>query len=140
MKKTEWYENRILWRARKLRLDDYVWLKFLLSNKQSAREILELAAGYGVPLYIFWQSEDVWTLLTNQFLVGRIDGALSAVGLDELGEVITVNNKKLPPNELKLHANIIRAGGEKKEFWTPAGNVHFALRNILGMFPLNVPA
>lgn len=70
-------------------------------------------------------------------MVGRIDDVLSSVGLDELGEVITVNNKKLPPNELKIHANIISAGREKKDFWTPAGNAHFALRNILGMFPLN---
>lgn len=139
MKKTEWYKNRILWRAGKLHLEDYAWSNFVLSKKQCAKEILEATAGHGAPLYVFFLNDYVWTVLTDKYLVGRLDEVLSSVSLDELGEVVTVNNKSLPPNELKIHANIIRAGRDKSEFWTPAGNAHFSLRNILGMFPLNVP-
>jgi len=139
MKKSNWYENRILWRAGKLHLETYAWRHFLLSNEQPARKVVEAVGGYGVPLFIFWLNDDVWTLLTNQFLVGKLGGVLSSVDLDKLEEVSTVNDKDLPPDELKRRAEIISAGAERKHFWTPAGNVHFSLRNILGMFPINVP-
>lgn len=139
MKKSDWYENRILWRAGKLHLETYAWQHFLLSNELPARKVLEAVGGYDVPLFIFWLSDDVWTLLTNQFLVGKLGGVLSSVDLDKLGEVSTVNDKDLPPDELKRRAEFISAGGDRKNFWTPAGNVHFSLRNILGMFPINVP-
>lgn len=139
MKKLDWYENRIQWRARKLRLESYEWRNFVESNEQSAGKILETASGCGVPLFVFWLSDDTWTLLTNQFLVGKLDGVLSSVDLDKLEQVSTVNDKNLPPNELKGCAEIISAGGDRRNFWTPAGNAHFALRNILGMFPINVP-
>jgi hypothetical protein len=139
MKKPDWYKNRILWRAEKLHLEIYAWRHFFLSNEQSARKILQAVDGYGVPLLIFWLSDDVWTLLTNQFLLGKLDGVLSSVDLDTLGEVSTVNDKGLPPNELKRRAEFISAGADQKNFWTPVGNVHFSIRNILGMFPINVP-
>jgi hypothetical protein len=139
MKNSEWYENRILWRAGKLHLETYAWRNFLLSNEQPARKVLEAVGGYGVPLFIFWLSDDVWTLLTNQFLVGKCNGVLSSVDLDRLGEVSTLNYNNLPQNELKQRAEYISVGSDRKIFWTPTGNVHFSLRNVLGMFPLNVP-
>jgi len=139
MKKSDWYENRILWRARKLQLDSYMWRNFLLSNEQPARRVLDAIGGYGVPLIIFWLSDDVWTLLTSQVLIGKFGGVLSSIDLDELGEISTVNDSNLPPNELKRRAEYISAGGDRKKFWTPAGSVHFSFRNILGVFPINVP-
>lgn len=139
MKRSDWYENRILWRAKKLRLDAYAWGNFLLSNEQVAKKVLEAAGGCGIPLFIFWLNDDVWTLLTNQCLVGKLGGALSSVKLDKLEEVSTVNDQDLPADELKRRAEFISVQGGQKNFWTPAGSVHFSLRNILGMFPINVP-
>ncbi|HDR9758215.1 hypothetical protein [Burkholderia cepacia] len=139
MKKSDWYKSRIQWRAGKLNLEAYAWQHFLLSNEWSAKKILEAAGGHGVPLFIFWLNDDVWTLLTNLFLIGKLNGVLSSIDLDKLGEVSTVNDQDLPPNELKRRAEFISAGHDRTRFWTPAGNVHFSLRNILGMFPINVP-
>ena len=111
----------------------------MLSNEQPARKVSEMVGEYGVPLFIFWLNDDVWTLLTSQFLVGKLGGVLSSVDLDKLEEVSTLNDKDLPPEELKRCAEFISAGAGRRKFWTPAGNVHFSLRNILGMFPINVP-
>jgi hypothetical protein len=137
--KSEWYENRILWRSKKLKLAPYEWWRFLLSDEKTARKILAVASGCGVPLFIFWLSDDVWTLLTNQFLIGRYGGENSVIDLDKLGKVSTVNNDGLSPKDLKRCAEVISAGEVPREFWTPRGSVHFALRNVLAMFPMKIP-
>lgn len=139
MKKEDWYENRIRWRARKLKLEPYAWSNFLVSHELPARSILDVAGAHGTPIFIFWLNEDNWTLLTNRFLAGKCSGVLALVDLDSLDEVSTENRDGLPPNEIKKLATIISAGQDRKNFWTPAGNAHFALRNILGMFPLSPP-
>lgn len=139
MNKSEWYANPILWRAKKLQLESYEWQKFLLSNEESARKVLEVASGRGVPLFIFWQSDDVWTLLTNQFLVGRLGGENSVVDLDKLGRVSTESNDGVSQNDSKRYAEVIRAGEVERKFWTPRGAAHFSLRNVLAMFPINAP-
>ena len=138
MRKSEWYENRILWRAQKLRMESYAWRQFSQSNEQAAKRVLEDAVGTGSPLFIFWSSDRVWTLLTDQFLIGILEGILSSVALDELRIVSTVSDESLPPEEVKRMAELITAG-DRKKFWMPAGNAHFALRNLLMMFPLKTP-
>ncbi|GAB1827521.1 hypothetical protein ACOTCH_06410 [Achromobacter xylosoxidans] len=139
MNKSEWYENRILWRAKKLSLAPYEWRKFSLSSEKSARKVLAVASGCGVPLFIFWLNDDIWTLLTNQCLVGRYRGENSVIDLDKLGKVSTVNSDGLSPKDLKRYAEVIGAGEGPREFWTPSGSPHFALRNVLAMFPIKIP-
>lgn len=139
MKKSDWYEDRILWRAAKHHLDSCLWRNFFLSNEQAAGHISKKTAGYGAPLIIFWLNDETWTMVTSQFLVGEIKARISVVNLDMLGEMSTVNDTNLPPNELKQSAEYIKAGADEKIFWTPRGNNHFSLLNILRVFPLNVP-
>ncbi|MNL40232.1 hypothetical protein D3C87_1625670 [compost metagenome] len=142
MNKTDWYANRILWRVGKLHLDDYLWSNFSLLNAQAARALLQ-AMEMGereIPLVVFWKNNDKWTLLTNQYLRGRIDGAFNQVSLDDISDVSTVNNKNIPPNDFKHEAEYFLVGKDKKIFWTPMGSPHFSLRNILAVFPLNAPA
>lgn len=139
MKKANWYENRILWRAGKLQLDSYLWKNFLISHGQHVASILGAIGEVGVPLIVFWSNDALWTLLTSEFLVGRWDDRLSMVDLDTLGEIVTVNDRNLSPSELKRSADCISVGPDRKRFWTPAGNCHFSLMNILRMFPLSVP-
>lgn len=57
MRKSEWYEDRILWRAQKLRLESYAWRLFSQSNEQAAKKVLDDAVGTGAPLFIFWSSD-----------------------------------------------------------------------------------
>jgi hypothetical protein len=139
MKKADWYENRILWRAAKLQLDTYLWRNFLISHKQDAKSILDAIGEAGVPLIVFWSNDELWTLLTNEFLVGRWGGRLSLANLDSLGEIVTVNDRGLSPAELKRSADCISVGFDGKRFWTPVGSCHFSLINILRMFPIGIP-
>ena len=139
MKKLEWYKNRILWRARKNRLDSCLWNSFLISNEAAARKVLDATEGYEHPLLIFWLNDDVWTVLTAKFLLGKIDGVFASVELDNLGEVSTANDDNLYPQELKKRAEYIEVGLTKTRFWTDPGINHFSLRNILGMFPIRTP-
>lgn len=138
MRQSEWYENRILWRAKKLCLQSYAWQNFSSTNDSAAKSVEAAAADFGAPLFLFWSSDAVWTLLTDQFLIGKLDSKLSSVHLDKLQDVSTVLDEGLAASEGKRMAEIICAGDQKK-FWTPAGNAHFALRNILNMFPINIP-
>ena len=140
MNKSEWYEDRIMWRAGKFSLTDCLWKNFSMSNEMAASKILEAVEKFGPPLLIFRASEDVWTLLTNQFLVGKSERVMSAVSLDELGAISTVNDQNWPAQELKQRAQYISVGAAKTRFWTPPGEKHFSLINILKVFPLNVPS
>ncbi|WP_150777534.1 hypothetical protein [Pandoraea sputorum] len=113
-----------------------LWNEFCGKNKEGGREIASNIDGYGDPLLVFWLDSDTWTVVTNQFLVGRLSGVASALSLDELHEVTTDNEMNLPPDDLKRRAQIVRVGIDRLPFWTPPGNDHFSLRNILGMFPM----
>ncbi|WP_343741585.1 hypothetical protein [Herbaspirillum huttiense] len=112
---------------------------FLISNEATARKVLDATEGYGHPLHIFWLNDDVWTVLTARFLLGKIDGVFASVELDDLGEVSTANDGNLCPQELKKQAEYIEVGLGKTRFWTDPGINHFSLRNILGMFPIRMP-
>lgn len=140
MNKADWYADRIMWKAGKNRLNDYYWSNFELVNPQEAKTIQAFVMAPEAPLVIFWRNSDNWTLLTNQYLRGRIDGVLSSVCLDEISDVSTLNEKNVPANEFKREAEYILVGKNKKIFWTPQGGPHFSMKNILGIFPLNVPA
>lgn len=139
MNKNDWYEDRILWRVGKLHLESYLWKDFEMMNSLAAKTVLKMMAEGEVPLVIFWRCSEKWTLLTNQYLRGRIDGVFASVLLDDVSDVLTVNDKNTPPNEFKREAEYFSVGKDKIIFWTPKGAPHFSLRNILGMFPLNAP-
>lgn len=115
------------------------WAAFCALDERAGREVLAELAVYGDPLLIFWLDSDTWTVLTNQFLVGKLRGVSCAVALDELCDVTTDNETNSPPEQLKRRAQILRAGADRLAFWTPAGNEHFSIRNILGMFPIRAP-
>lgn len=137
MNKTDWYENRIRWRLKKLQLDAFNWSDFELSNKLAAKKVVEKIEACGAPILIFWSNDDVWTLLTNQFLIGKLGDVFSIIDLDKLGPISTENVNHVATEELKKEAEYILAGDVL--FWTPKGGPHFSLRNILQMFPINVP-
>ncbi|MEN4922753.1 hypothetical protein ABE485_29055 [Achromobacter spanius] len=119
-------------------MDDYLWSRFELSNPEEAKAVSQAMVRGEVPLVIFWKNDSEWTLLTDQYLRGEIHGISSSAFLDEVSDVSTVNEKNVPPNEYKREAEYVSVGKGKK-FWTPVGAPHFSLRNVLGMFPLNVP-
>lgn len=123
----------------KIALTPVCGMFFLISNEATARKVLDATEGYGHPLRIFWLNDDVWTVLTARFLLGKIDGVFASVELDDLGEVSTANDGNLCPQELKKQAEYIEVGLGKTRFWTDPGINHFSLRNILGMFPIRMP-
>jgi hypothetical protein len=136
MNKAEWYADRILWRARKLPLDDYLWSSFGISKPKEAQAILQTIAESEVPLVVFWQNSEKWTLLTNQYLRGRLNGGFVSISLDDVSDVAAANENNVPPNEFKTEAECVVVGKDRSIFWTPRGAPHFSLRNILRVFPL----
>ncbi|WP_454690811.1 hypothetical protein [Achromobacter aloeverae] len=71
MNKSDWYENRIRWRARKHRLDAFFWEAFLLSNSAQAEEIAGVLKDYGTPTLVFWKNSDEWTVRYQRCLGGQ---------------------------------------------------------------------
>lgn len=137
MNKAEWYADRILWKVGKLSIEEYLWSSFEISNSKASKDILQIIPKSEVPLVVFWKNSENWTLLTSEYLRGKVDGSDAIISLDDVSDVVAINEKNIPPNDFKREAEYVSVGREKRIFWTPPGVPHYSLRNILRVFPLN---
>ncbi|MDR5884245.1 hypothetical protein [Caballeronia sp. LZ032] len=98
---------------------------FLRQEKEAASNMEKLLDSHGRSLIIFCQENNTWTVVADQFSVGVIEGVLSVIDLDSLGNLCTGNPDNLSPEKLKMSAEYIKVGENGREFWTLQGIVTF---------------
>lgn len=140
MDRSDWFRNRILWRANK---------NHLLS-KENTRLFEDLQPGIqekmshevlwkGSPILVFMKPDmSCWTLVTTAEVISVHGGRPHRVTLDAINKSVSV--KRLETGqETKKYSEFIIVKDLGVEIWAPAGPELFGLLNILLMFPLGNP-
>ncbi len=141
MKKSEWYADRILWKANQHRLFEKRCYSFDKLNAQQL-SVLTPIHHTGRRLLVFYESAGLWTMLTSNEAISFFGGKLHVVPLDNIKK----NIQLVRPSEVssgqdaKQTACFIHIKNINDDIWAPEGEELFALMNILRMFPLNVPS
>lgn len=138
-KKDEWYENRILWRAKQHKLFNKRCMKYADAPKK-VKEVIKTCAKYeGIPVLLFFENRKLWTLLTTNEVISFFDDKLQSGKLDLIQKKIKIKRSNLPNQSHSIKENeFISLVNLGVTVWVPAGAELFALMNILQMFPLNV--
>ena len=137
MKKSEWYANRILWKANQHRLFEKRCHSF---DSLTAQQLSVLAPvrHTGRRLLLFYASADLWTMLTSNEVISFFSGNLHVVILDNIEKNIQVVHPDgaLSDQDVKRTACFIHIANTNDDIWVPEGEELFAMMNILCMFPL----
>ena len=140
MEKSEWYTNRILWKANQHRLLEKRCLSF---DNLNASQLSTLAPinHTGKRLLVFYESADLWTMLTSNEVISFFDGKLHTASLDDIGKNIQLVRPKvaMSDQDAKKTACFIHIKNIDDNIWVPEGEELFAMMNILRMFPLSLP-
>lgn len=138
MNKSDWYKDRILWRANKNDLLSKRCALFSSLDDKTRSSIISVIGDDAEPVIIFWDCDNKWTSIGTNKVVSYINGNVSQCFLDEIDKALSIYNPRSYEN-IKIEAEFIEVGPNKALIWAPAGPELFALMNILLMFPLKSP-
>lgn len=134
MDKTEFYKNRILWKADKHNLFEKRCLNYSgLTSLQMMK--IQVSAPKGIPVLVFWNDNNLWTVLTTEEVLSMHDNSLFRVNLDDINQEIKIEVDE-GVEKPKSSTNFLIIGKNKIKIWVFAGEELFALYNTLRMFPL----
>ncbi len=138
MAKNEFYKDRILWRVNKHKLFEKRCLEYSeLSQMQSGH--IEIVEPEGIPILVFWNHENQWTILTSVEVVSFHEDSIFRINLDEIQSHIEIQMDETSEKP-KFSTEFIYLGRDKVKIWVFAGEELFALYSTLKMFPLNYSA
>lgn len=135
MTKSEFYKDRILWRAQQHHLLQKKCLTYSQLTDSQLKKIIAFSPK-SVPVLVFWNSETLWTVLTTEEVLSFYDNTIHRIDLDAIEKKIKVNLDQSSERP-KFSTEFLILGANQIKIWVFAGNELFALYNILRMFPLN---
>lgn len=141
MERTDWIENRILWRLKQFGpvMSDVVLTDSIPRNliSEIAREFPDMLPGRPVIAFI---ERETWTVLTTELIASNHSGHTQAMNVYNefsiVSPVVTLPHEKLCNAKSELDS-LTLAGPDSQivTIWAPKGPSCFALWNILRMFP-----
>ena len=142
MGRTDWIENRILWRLESFPLGtDGV----LLKDAIPARHLSEISAAYsttslGRPVLAFTDNSAKWTILTTELVASHHSGQIGVMNVHNGFSIDfpfagqTFNDVSDLKSELQ-YLTLVHPDSRPIKVWAPKGTPCIALWNILRMFP-----
>ena len=138
MTKDEWYENRILWRAKQHGLPND---RDVLSAESAETPLVAIqgrADFDGIPVLVFFESSDTWTLLTSRQVISFHGGRLFSGNLDDINKAVSLWETECTFDKTTESYLFLKNLGFA--VWAPKGKPLYALWSILNMFPLRKEA
>ena len=141
MQRTDWIENRILWR---LRQHGDVADLAVLTDSIPQHHIAEIETGFpalplGRPVFAFAEPE-TWTVLTTELIASHHAGRMQAMnvhnGFSIRDPFVDLSHERIPKRELQ-YLTLVAPDLQTATVWAPKGSPCFALWSILLMFPFN---
>ena len=142
MDRTDWIENRVLWRLRQhgnvkdiVAIGDDIPPDYLAAVRDN-----DATLAVGNPVMAFTNNNDTWTLLATEFIASQHNGDIHAMHLHNGFRVASPFNKlhsdQIPSAKAELQfLSLVAPNAETVTVWAPKGSPCFALWNILLMFP-----
>jgi len=141
MERTDWIENRILWRLKEFApaTGDVVPADSIPHKliSEIAKDFPDLLPGRPVMAFI---ERERWTVLTTELIASHHSGHTQAMnvhnGFSIVSPVVTLPHEKLGNVKTELDSlTLVGSDSEPVTIWAPQGSPCFALWNILRMFP-----
>ena len=124
--KDKWYENRILWKANKNYLFDYKCKRFKDLDKDHKDCIKKIIPKNEIPVIIFFEKCDKWTVMCTQSICSYYDETLYYVNKSDFAQKITphisMNDIPLANSLEKKDAIWLKMNETKEYIWFPSSN------------------
>ena len=124
-KEDEWYKNRILWKANKENLFDVNGIEFSKLSDKQKEYIKKIIPKDTIPVIVFWQDFNIWTVLCTQMLISYYDSNLEIVEKDRLKQKKTLHIERYGKeieNHEKKEAKWFYMTETKQYIWLPTSN------------------
>ena len=122
----EWYKNRILWKAKKNYLFNYNCIKYDDLKSSHKNCIQKLIDKTEVPVIVFFENCNKWTLLCTNKLYSYYDDVLQCVDKDNFNQKITphidINSEPISHNLAKKDAKWLKMNETGEYIWLPSSD------------------
>ncbi len=128
-------EDRIRWKAKKHNLpgDNSAYIADLdLNIKKKIMEKLE-ETGRSKPVLAFFESENKWSVITTDSIVGYKDKEILMTYFNEILEIDGFKDAKKGKKKEELDTLVVIGKNKSCNYWAPKGGEFFALWNICSM-------
>jgi len=138
IKDSKWYKDRILWKVNKYKLfDDTICLEFEQLSINQKEYILRLIPENKIPVIIFFNDINKWTLFCSDMLFSYDMGELVNISKEEMCQkfipTIKKNDNKITNNQQKKYIRWLYATESKKYIWFPSENALTVGHSLLKM-------
>ena len=123
IKNNEWYYNRIIWKANKCDLFNLNCTEFSILEKNKQKCIIEKIPKDIIPVIVFWDSCNRWTVLSIDFLISYYNNELIISSLDIVKADVAacVAKKYIEPRVFSTEdmAKLIANNGKSEKYIPP---------------------
>jgi len=139
MTQDEWVMDRILFRAKKIRLFEKRCIRADEMSSEQKGIIFRAIPNEITPVILFWENANRWTVLGTRSISSCTNGTVVTCGLDEIKKCLRpVSVGQEVENIDKFESEYISLEKVGISVWAPSGGELLALMNILLMFPVKL--